>query len=97
MRRTIICQDDTFNPDANDNPLPFVVKVGDTVVWQNNDGAVHNCVSTGNPKLPQEVPDFAGGTTSIEVGPFTAPTDDNGIKYTCTHHPGMDGVIKVER
>jgi plastocyanin len=95
MKRTIECIDNVFNPDANSNPVPFVIQVGDTVVWHNQGNDTHNCVSTGNPRLPSEVPDFDVGQTSIEIGPFTTRTDQQGIQYTCSHHPGMDGIIIV--
>ena len=100
MQRQIECIGNVFNPDANNLPAPFVIEVGDTVVWNNQGNGKHNCVSTGTPKLPTSdgnVPDFAVGSKSISVGPFTTPTDAQGIPYTCTHHPGMDGVIKVAR
>jgi plastocyanin len=97
MKRTIECIGNVFNPNAQGNAAPFFIEVGDTVVWHNQGNGTHNAVSTGTPRLPKEVPDFAINATSIEIGPFTTPTDDHGIKYTCTHHQGMDGVLVVAR
>jgi plastocyanin len=95
MKRTIECIKNVFNPDAAGSASPFVLNVGDTVVWNNQGDGTHNCVSTGKPTLPQDVPDFDVGATSIEIGPFAQATGPQGIPYTCTHHAGMDGIIVV--
>lgn len=89
MKRTIEIVDNVFNPPNND---PFVIEVGDTVVWHNQDGVLHNAISLGNPAF--HTPDFGRGD-SVEVGPFTAPTDAHGIAYFCDLHTNMNGTLIV--
>lgn len=89
MQRIIEIKDNVFNPPNND---PFVIEVGDTIVWHNQDGVLHNAISLGNPAF--HTPDFGPGN-SVEVGPFTAATDSHGIAYFCSRHSNMNGTIIV--
>ncbi len=89
MQRIIEISGHVFNPPQN---APSVIEVGDTIVWHNQDQVLHNAVSLGSPAF--HTPDFGTGN-STEVGPFTVATDANGIKYTCTRHNNMNGVIVV--
>jgi len=68
---------------------PMRVTVGSTVTWVNDDAVAHNVI--GKDGAP-----FKSGT--LDKGDrfeyeFTSP---GLFKYTCTFHPGMDGVIQVE-
>jgi plastocyanin len=90
MQRVIEIKGNVFNPPNNE---PSVIEVGDTVVWHNQDGVLHNAISLGAPAF--HTPDFGPGN-SVEVGPFTAATDPNvGIAYTCSRHHNMNGTIIV--
>ena len=71
------------------NPKQQTVKVGDKVTWTNQDDVDHNVVATGGP-AKFESDNFGKGDTYT----FT-PNQAGTIKYTCTLHPGMDGVLNV--
>ncbi len=71
------------------SPKEATVKVGQKVTWTNDDGTDHNVTATGGASFKSK--DFGkGGTYS-----FT-PKKAGVVKYTCTIHPGMDGVLTVK-
>ena len=73
------------------SPKEQTVKVGEKVTWVNQDDVDHNVTTTGGP-VKFNSKDYGKGET------FTyTPTKAGEIKYTCTLHPGMDGVLKVEQ
>ena len=67
------------------NPKDVTIKVGDTVEWKWNDGAVQHNVSG---------PDFKSQVQNKGTyrHTFTAPGE---VKYECTLHPGMTGTVEV--
>lgn len=67
---------------------PMRVAVGSKVTWVNDDGLSHNVVGGDGA--------FKSGT--LDKGDtFTHEFTEAGLfKYTCTFHPGMNGVIQVE-
>jgi len=72
------------------SPANITVKVGSTIKWTNDDGAVqHNVTSLSGASFHS--PDFAGG------GTFEYKVTKPGvIKYQCTIHPAsMNGTITV--
>ena len=71
------------------SPKEQAVKVGEKVTWVNQDDVDHNVTSTGGPAKFESDTFGKGGTYT-----FT-PTKAGTIKYTCTLHPGMDGVLNV--
>jgi plastocyanin len=71
------------------SPKEQAVKVGTTVTWTNQDDVAHNVVATGGAAKFESSTFGKGGTYS-----FT-PTKPGKISYTCTLHPGMDGVLNV--
>jgi plastocyanin len=71
------------------SPKEQAVKVGEKVTWVNKDDVDHNVTSTGGP-LKFHSSDYGKGDT------FTyTPTKAGKVEYTCTLHPGMDGVLNV--
>ena len=92
--KTIPIKGNVFNPPATavNHGANFVIEVGDTVEWDNQDHVLHNVVGLGTPVFSLD--SFGHGKTS-PVGPFSAATDANGVKYTCTLHNNMDGFIVV--
>jgi len=68
---------------------PMKVTVGSKVTWVNDDAVAHNVI--GKDGAP-----FKSGT--LDKGDtFTHEFTSAGtFKYTCTFHPGMNGVIQVE-
>ncbi|MBV9666228.1 MAG: biphenyl 2,3-dioxygenase [Actinobacteria bacterium] len=67
------------------NPKDVSVKVGDTVEWKWDDGAVAHNVSG---------PDFKSSvqTKGTFRHTFAAPGE---VKFECTLHPGMTGTVHV--
>jgi len=67
---------------------PMKVAVGSKVTWVNEDAIAHNVIGQDGA--------FKSGT--LDKGDtFTHEFTAAGLfKYTCTFHPGMDGVIQVE-
>jgi len=75
--------------EKNKFETPMRVGIGSEVTWVNDDGVNHNVIARdGGP--------FKSGTIS-RGDSFSYRFDSVGtFKYTCTFHPGMDGVIRVE-
>src|SRR3954452_3834859 len=71
------------------SPKEQAVKVGEKITWVNQDDVEHNVVSTGGP-AKFESDTFGKGNTYTYT-----PTKAGKIEYTCTLHPGMDGVLNV--
>src|SRR5215213_10099656 len=71
--------------DIKFDPAEATAKVGQKVVWTNEDDAPHNVV--GGPITSET---FSKGKT-FEYTPDKAGT----IKYECTIHPGMEGTLTV--
>ena len=67
------------------NPKDVTIKVGDTVEWKWNDGAVQHNVS--GPDFKSEVQ-----TKGTYRHTFSAPGQ---VKFECTLHPGMTGTVEV--
>ena len=71
--------------DIKFDPADATAKVGQTVVWTNEDSAPHNVVGG-----PIKSSDFGQG----ETFEYT-PTEAGTIDYVCTLHPGMEGTLTV--
>ena len=70
-------------------PHDAQVKVGQKVVWENNDSAPHNVTA-------QEGADFKSETMNQNATFEYTPTKAGTIDYVCTIHPGQAGSITVE-
>jgi plastocyanin len=69
-------------------PEQLVVRVGETVTWTNKDPFPHNVTSsTGAFKSGDIAPDAQWTFRATAAGRFP---------YTCTLHPGMNGMLIVE-
>jgi plastocyanin len=69
-------------------PHNITAKVGQRIVWTNNDSAPHNVTATDGA-------DFASDTvTNGQTYEYT-PTKSGVIQYVCTIHSGQDGEIRV--
>jgi plastocyanin len=70
------------------SPNPVVIKVGDTVTWNNNSTSTHTATSdTG----AWDTGAIASGATSTAVAFPTAGT----FPYHCAIHPSMTGTVLV--
>ena len=68
-------------------PLALTVKLGDTVVWRNDDPFPHTATAAG-----------VFDSKSIAAGSAWKykPKAAGEYAYVCTFHPNMQGTLKVE-
>ncbi len=80
-KHAVTIKDMKFSPDS------LEIKVGDTVVWTNNDDRDHTVVDSGN----------AFKSDNLKQGKtFSYKFEKAGkFSYTCTYHPRMKGTITV--
>jgi len=69
-------------------PRDITAKVGQKIVWTNNDTAPHNVTATDGA-------DFASETVTKGQTYEYTPTKAGVIQYVCTIHSGQDGEIRV--
>lgn len=68
-------------------PASITIKVGDTIVWNNDDDRDHTVVAGANAFKSENIrPGGSFSYTFTKAGTFT---------YTCTYHPRMKGTIVV--
>lgn len=72
------------------NPKAATAKVGQKVVWTNDDSVQHDVVAQSGATFKSKL--FGTGGTYT----FT-PTKAGTISYVCTIHPGMDGTLVVTK
>jgi plastocyanin len=73
------------------SPLAVTAKVGQEVVWTNNDAAPHNVTYISGPS-------FNSSRTLTRGKQFSIRLDQPGtIHYVCTLHPWMKATIVVSR
>jgi plastocyanin len=78
----------TTHIERNDFESPMKVTAGSEVTWVNDDGIAHNVVGAN---------DAFRSDTMKKGDTFVHTFDTAGsFKYTCTFHPGMNGVIEVQ-
>ena len=75
-------------------PFQISITVGGTVMWTNDDSAVHT-VTSGN---PMDGPDGEFDSSLItERGEFTHTFDSAGaFSYYCILHPWQEGIVMVD-
>lgn len=80
---------------AGYEPATINVSPGATVVWDNQDNALHTATSGESP-----TPDGKFDTGLIganqESKPVTMPTEPGEYKYFCTLHPFLVGTVTVQ-
>jgi plastocyanin len=80
---------------AGYEPPTITVSGGGTVVWDNQDNALHTATSGESP-----TPDGKFDTGLIganqESKPVTMPTEPGEYKYFCTLHPFLVGTVTVQ-
>jgi plastocyanin len=72
------------------NPKTATAKIGEKVVWTNDDAVQHDVVAKSGATFKSKL--FGQGATYA----FT-PTKAGTISYVCTIHPGMDGTLVVSK
>jgi plastocyanin len=80
---------------AGYEPPTITVSAGGTVIWDNQDNALHTATSGESP-----TPDGKFDTGLIganqESKPVTMPTEPGEYKYFCTLHPFLEGTVTVQ-
>jgi nitrite reductase (NO-forming) len=79
------------------SPNPIEVKLGNTVVWTNDDSNMHT-VTSGTPNSPDAGASFDSGITSLLTTSKTYShkfTTVGEFDYFCRLHPTMVGEVKV--
>lgn len=72
------------------SPTSVDAKVGETVLWSNEDSTPHNVTYVSGPRFTSSRPMMAPGTTfSFRL------TQSGTIHYYCTIHPWMKATIVV--
>ena len=69
-------------------PIPAVLKVGDTIVWENRDIFRHTATARDGSFNIDLLAGKKGSTILRKPGTFN---------FTCKYHPGMRGVLKVAK
>ena len=72
-------------------PAAIGVRVGQRVVWRNDDSSPHNVTYVSGPRFKSSRTLQTGGTFSLKV------TSPGTIHYFCTLHPWMKATIVVSR
>jgi plastocyanin len=80
-RKAVTIKDMAFNPAS------VQVKVGDTVVWTNNDDRDHTVISRNGAFKSDNIK--PGGSFSFHF------TKAGTFPYGCTYHPRMAGTVVV--
>lgn len=73
--------------DMSYNPATVDVKVGDTVVWQNDDDRDHTVVARDGTFRSENI--RAGSSYSFKF------TKAGKFAYSCAYHPRMKGTVNV--
>jgi cytochrome c oxidase subunit 2 len=78
-------------------PDPVTVPAGGTVIWKNDDNALHTATS-GDAKAATPDGKFDTGyiTAKQSSKPITMPTQPGEIPYFCTLHPFLTGTVTVQ-
>ena len=88
QRHTIAIKDNHFVPNT------LHVRIGDQVVWDNQDGERHTVTCVAGP-LSFDTGDIAGNSSSRAVT-FAKGSGPSGLGYFCAHHELMMGRIFVQ-
>jgi plastocyanin len=82
---------------AGYKPPNITVGPGDTVIWDNQDNALHTATS-GNPDTATPDGKFDTGLVGGNQGswPVTMPTEPGEYPYFCTLHPFLVGTVVVQ-
>jgi plastocyanin len=78
-------------------PVDITVSPGATVIWDNQDNALHTATS-GNPDTATPDGKFDTGLVGANQPskPVTMPTEPGQITYFCTLHPFLVGTVTVQ-
>ncbi|MGA8105256.1 MAG: cupredoxin domain-containing protein [Nitrososphaeraceae archaeon] len=80
---------------AGYEPPTITASAGGTVVWDNQDNALHTATSGESP-TPDGKFDSGIIGANQESKPVTMPTEPGEYKYFCTLHPFLVGTVTVQ-
>jgi plastocyanin len=80
---------------AGFEPAAITVSPGGTVIWDNQDNALHTATSGESP-TPDGKFDSGLIGANQESKPVTMPTEPGEYKYFCTLHPFLVGTVTVQ-
>jgi plastocyanin len=80
---------------AGYEPPTITASAGGTVVWDNQDNALHTATSGESP-TPDGKFDTGLIGANLESKPVTMPTEPGEYKYFCTLHPFLVGTVTVQ-
>ena len=79
------------------DPDPVTVSPGSTIVWDNQDNALHTATSgSGETATPDGVFDTGMVGANTQSQPITMPTELGEYPYFCVLHPYLTGTVIVE-
>ena len=81
--------------DLGYEPLEATVSPGATIVWDNQDNALHTATSGQSPN-PDGKFDTSYVAANQQSKPLTMPTEPGEYPYFCTLHPFLTGTVAVQ-
>jgi plastocyanin len=96
---TVVMPAGSLDPNAGVgyDPDPVTVSAGSSVIWDNQDNALHTATS-GNPETAVPDGQFDSGMVGAmtQSQPTAMPSEPGEYTYFCTLHPYLTGTVVVE-
>lgn len=96
---TVVMPAGSLDPNSGTgyNPDPVTVSAGGTIIWDNQDNALHTATS-GDPETATPDGQFDTGLVGAmqQSQPITIPTEPGEYTYFCTLHPYLVGTVTVQ-
>lgn len=85
------------NSGVGYDPDPVTVSPDSTIIWDNQDNALHTATSgSGETATPDGVFDTGMVGANTQSQPITMPTEPGEYPYFCVLHPYLTGTVIVE-
>jgi plastocyanin len=96
---TVVMPAGSLDPNAGVgyDPDPVTVSAGGSIIWDNQDNALHTATS-GNPETAVPDGQFDSGMVGAmtQSQPIAMPSEPGEYTYFCTLHPYLTGTVVVE-
>jgi plastocyanin len=96
---TVVMPAGSVDPNAGVgyDPDPVTVSAGSSIIWDNQDNALHTATS-GNPETAVPDGQFDSGMVGAmtQSQPIAMPSEPGEYTYFCTLHPFLTGTVVVE-
>ena len=97
---TVVMPAGSLDPNAGIgyDPDPVTVSAGSSIIWDNQDNALHTATS-GNPETGTPDGQFDSGMVGAmtQSQPIAMPSEPGEFTYFCTLHPYLTGTVVVEQ